>query len=304
MSTSYLSQCLDYIKVKNPIHYKKVKKNVYFNDPKFEADAEVFFESYTKLLAAEGKDLNYALDSYLKFCNDVMFEQMRFLETGKYTSTSFEEVNKRVYDNPEVMSYYMHGLLVSQYLWEHHYRILEFFFKNVGKYQDGIKNVLEVGGGHGLYTNEINARFNFDFKYTMVDISETSIAMSKTFVKSDKMNYILHDIYTYQTDTKYDFIIMGEVLEHVEEPLRLMKILHSLGSDNCTAFITAPCNSPAIDHISLFRNPQELKDLFNEAGWDISLDLIAPSETKDENTRNYAMIIPEMYAVFLKKKKS
>lgn len=302
MTPTHLNTILDYIRGKNPMHYKKLKKNVVFDDAQYVARAESFFDSYVAQLASEGKDLNFALDCYLKVCNDVMFEQMRFAETGKYTSTSFEEVNERVYDNPEVMSYYMHGLLVSQYLWDHHYKILQFFFNNIGKYAPGVKNVLEIGGGHGLYTNEIISHFNFDFHYTMVDISETSIAMSKAFVKGKDVEYILQDVYQYQTEKRFDFIIMGEVLEHVEQPLELMQKLHSLGTEEATAFITAPCNSPAIDHIYLFRNPGELRALFNEAGWEVAQELIASSEAKKDVSIDDPLV-PVMYAVFLKKKK-
>lgn len=301
MNAHYLNTILEYIKAKNPMHFKKLKKNIAFDNEQYVKRAEAFFGSYVESLEREGKDLPFALDCYLKVCNDVMFEQMRFAETGAYTSTSFDEVNQRVYNNPEVMSYYMHGLLVSQYLWEHHYRILEFFFNNMGRFTEQIQHVLEVGGGHGLYTNEVIAHLNAGYHYTMVDISETSIEMSKTFVKSDKVEYILQDVYQYSTEKKFDFIIMGEVLEHVEDPLGLMKKLHSLGAENATAFITAPCNSPAIDHIYLFRNPAELKALYNEAGWDVALDLIASSESKKDVAIDDPLV-PVMYAAFLKKK--
>jgi len=302
MATSYLNTILDYISDKNVMHYKKLKKGIDFNDNEYLSKFEAFFKNYDELLAKENKDIPFAIDCYLRVCSDVMFEQIRFFETGAYTSTSFEEVNERVYGNPEVMSYYMHGLLVSQYLWHHHYAILKFFSANIGKYSAGVRNVLEVGGGHGLYTNEIIRHFTFDFDYTMVDISETSINMSKAFVKSDKLNYILQDVYQFETEKLFDFIIMGEVLEHVEDPKGLMKKLHSLGTDNVTAFITAPTNSPAIDHIYLFRNPGEIIALFNECGWEVILDLAASSEAKKSDALDDPLI-PVVYAAFLKKKK-
>ena len=299
MTNSYLTKILDYIGDKNPMHYKKLKKNIALHDAHYVARAEAFFKNYDELLAKENKDLNYALDCYLHMCSDMMFEQIRFAETGAYTSTSFDEVNERVYGNPEVMGYYMHGLLVSQYLWEHHYKVLQFFYTNILKYSNGVKRVLEIGGGHGLYTNEIIQLFNFDFSYTMVDISQTSIDMSKAFVKGNKVDYILKDVYQYESEQKFDFIIMGEVLEHVEDPLGLMKKLHRLSTDTATAFITAPCNSPTIDHIYLFRHPGELTQLLQDAGWTVMEDLTASSEPGKSAVDN--PLIPVMYAAFVKK---
>ena len=300
MVSNYLDKILDYIGDKNPMHYKKLKKNTYRNDAQYVERAETFFKNYEELLAKENKDLPYALDCYLQMCSDMMYEQIRFAETGAYTSTSFDEVNERVYGNPEIMGYYMHGLLVSQYLWEHHYNVLQFFFNNINKYSKGVKHVLEIGGGHGLYTNEIIQHFNFDFSYTMVDISQTSINMSKAFVKGNKVDYLLMDVYKYESDKKFDFIIMGEVLEHVENPLGLMKKLYTLAADNVTAFITAPCNSPTIDHIYLFKHPGEITALLNDAGWDVIQDIVASSETKKSIAVDDPLI-PVMYAAFVKK---
>ena len=300
MEPKYLNFVLGYIKENNPMHYKKLKKGIDFSNMEYVARAETFFKHYEELLQKEGKDFAFAIDCYLRVVSDTLMEQIKFFETGKYTSTSFDEVNERVYGNPEVMSYYMHGLLVSEYLWSHHYKMLEFFFTNINNYESGVKYILEIGGGHGLFTCEILERFKFKLNYTMVDISETSIALSKTFIKDERVSFILEDVYKYQTDVRYDFIIMGEVLEHVEDPLGLMKKLHELGSDNATAFITVPCNGPAIDHIYLFRNPSEIIALYKEAGWEVAQDLSESSE-KGRVLSESDPLVAVMYAAFLKK---
>lgn len=301
MNAPYLNSIIDYIGQQSPMQYKKLKKSLAWGNDEYVTRAENFFKVYDDILTKDNRKLTDAVDCYLKVCSDIVGEQIEFMETGRYHSTSFEEVNDRVYNNPEIMSYYMTGLLVSQYLWDHHYKVLEFFFKNIDQFAGGVKNVLEIGGGQGLFTNEVLRHFNFDFKYTMVDISETSIEMSKSFVKSDKVTFVHQDVFKYFTDTKFDFIIMGEVLEHVEQPLELMQKLHSLGSEHTTAFITVPCNSPMIDHIYLFRNPAEIIALFNEAGWEVALDLVVSSDARKGVVEDLS--VPVKYAAFLKKRK-
>lgn len=283
------------------MHYKKLKKNIAFDNAEYVARAEAFFKKYEEMLTEEQKTLPYALDSYLQMCNDMMFEQIRFSETGKYSSTSFAEVNERVYNNPDVMGYYMHGLLVSQYLWDHHYRVLEFFFNNIGRFSANMHHILEVGGGHGLYTNEIINHLTHDYTYTMVDISKTSIDMSKVFVGGNKVEYVHQDVYQYTSDKVFDFVIMGEVMEHVEDPHGLMRKLHELSTEDAVGFVTAPCNSPTIDHIYLFRHPDDIRALLNETGWEIVSDLTASSEAKRPDAVNDPLI-PVMYAAFIKKK--
>jgi hypothetical protein len=302
MNATYLNTIIDYIGKKNPMQYKKLKKTIPFDDAEFVSRAETFFKAYDDILIKENKDMSFAVDCYLKMCSDMMVEQITFMETGAYTSTSFDEVNARVYSNDEIMSYHMNGLLVSQYLWDHHYKVLQFFINNIDKFSEGVKNVLEVGGGQGLFTNEVFRHFKSNINFTMVDVSETSIGIHKNFVKGHKVNYVHEDVMKYFTDEKFDFIIMGEVLEHVEEPLELMKKLHSLGSDNVTAFITVPCNSPMIDHIYLFRNPAEIVALFNKAGWEVALEIVVSSENK-KNVMVDDPKVPVKHAAFLKKKK-
>lgn len=265
----YLQFILDRIIEKNPLHSKKVKKNISRNDEVYYQRSEQFFDRYTELLKQQGKSLEFAVDCYLKMIHDVNFETVQFQQTGKYSSTSFDEVNKRVYSNPEVMEYYMHGLLMSQFLWKHHYEILTYFEEVIKKYQSQIHAYAEVGGGHGLYISQAVVLLGNQSDFTMIDISESSLKLAKQLIGDSEINYIHHDIYTYQSDKKYDFITMGEVMEHVEDPQKLLEKLHSLLADDGKVFVTTPTNAPAIDHIYLFRNAEEIREIIRAAGFRI-----------------------------------
>src|SRR6185312_17119874 len=111
---------------------------------------------------------------------------------------------------------------------------------------------LEVGVGHGFYLSKALEILDNATAVTAVDISETSIEMAQNFVNDSRVAYKLKYIFDFNNDEKYDFITLGEVLEHMEDPLTLLLKLNELLSDDGTLFFTTPTNAPAIDHIYLF----------------------------------------------------
>lgn len=295
----YLKNIVNNISLKNPLHGKKLKGALDGVGKDFHKKAESFFKRYETYALSQGKDLEYGIDSYLKMLSDMMYEYVQFVRTGEYTCKSFEDAYKNVYSNPDVMNYYMHGLLMSQFLWKHHYKVSNFFSDNLRKYT--CSSYLEIGGGHGSYLSEAIDIFGKKSKYEMVDISESSLEMAKTFVANKDVVFKLQDIFEYENVAPFDFITMGEVLEHVEQPKELLIALGKLLNDNGTAFITVPTNAPAIDHIYLFRNAQEIEDLIEASGFKVkeSISVYSEDVSKEEGARrNIAML----YGAFIEKK--
>ncbi len=296
-----MNYVVEQISSKNQLHSKKITKNLGKFDDAYFTRANNFLKRYVKLLENEGKTLDYAIDCYLQMIADVNYESVQFLQTGEYTSKSFEEVNKRVYDNPAIMEYYMHALVMSQFLWTHHYDILLYFNKVISDNSKNISRYLEVGGGHGLYISEAIGIIGEMAHYDLVDISKSSIEIAKKMISNDKVNYMLTDVFEYFPENKYDFITMGEVLEHVEDPVNLLKKLHSLLSDNGKLFITTPTNAPAIDHIYLFRNADDIRKVISDAGFNVEDELCVYSEDMPaEKAEKFKVSM--MYAGLLVKK--
>lgn len=273
-----LGYIVEQLTIKNPLNSKKIKKNLNRFDEAYYNRANVFLKKYVGLLKNDNKTLDYAIDCYLRMLADVNYETMQFAQTGAYTSQSFEEVNQRVYNNPEVMEYYMHGLLLSQFLWTHHYEILLWFNNVMQCNKNGIQNYLEVGGGHGLYLSEAIGIIGEKTKYDVVDISESSLRIAQKMVDNGRVTYLHANIFEYHPAYTYNVITMGEVLEHVEEPVKLLKKLYSLLSDDGKLIITAPTNAPAIDHIYLFKNADDVRKTIADAGFKIADEVCVYSE--------------------------
>ena len=262
-----LETIVEKIALENPLHVKKIRRNLKLLDQPYFERAEKFFSKYSDLLREDGKNMDFGIECYLKMITDMNFETVRFLETEKYSSNSFAEVNQRVYGNPGIMEYYMHGLLLSQFLWKYHYDTLLFFNESIQRHKNGIKNYLEIGGGHGLYLSEAAEILTTHSVYDVVDISESSLALAKRFIENKSVNYFLSDIFEFHPKKKYDFITLGEVIEHVEDPILLLKKVGELLSENGILFLTTPTNAPTIDHLYLFKNVEEIRILLREAGF-------------------------------------
>lgn len=285
----------------DPLHGKKVKADLADFDEAFYSKADSFITRFEDYLGKRGHTLDYGIDCYFKMIADVRNETKHFVRTGEYTSKSFDEVNQRVYNNPDVMEYYMNGLLLSQFLWAHHYTILNYFTDNLPKFAGHLNKYLEMGGGHGLYISEAIRLLNKEAKFDLIDISPSSIEASRVLINNDNVQYTLSDIFKISRQGEYDFITMGEVLEHVEDPVALLAKLGEMLRSKGRMFITTPTNAPAIDHISLFKNADDIRKVIDAAGFNILDELCVYSE-KVTPQKAEKFKIAMMYAAFIEKK--
>jgi ubiquinone/menaquinone biosynthesis C-methylase UbiE len=279
---SALEYIVESICSQSKLHGKKILRNLSKFEEEYYTRANQFLAKYSILLENQSKTIDYGVDCYMKMIADINYETVQFFRTGEYSSKTFDEVNQRVYNNPWVMEYYVHGILLSQFLWAHHYNILLFFNKIIKEYSQRITNYLEVGGGHGLYASEAIKIVGNRANYTVVDISPSSLDIAKKMIDNDKVSYVHSDIFHYNPTVRYDFITMGEVLEHVEQPVKLLEKLNTLLTPEGRLFITIPTNGPTIDHIYLFKNAAEIREVISAGGFAIEKEFTIYSEDVTE----------------------
>ncbi|MBC7643004.1 MAG: class I SAM-dependent methyltransferase [Flavobacterium sp.] len=244
--------------------------------------------------------IDFGVTCYLHMIDDMLEERYNFLRTGQYSNTSFEAVEKRVYGDSKIMDYHMHGLVLAQFLWFDQYDRILFFMDNFKKYKLHTNNYLEIGGGHGLYINQAIKILPEITHFEMVDISQSSLNLAKGILDTDKIKFYLKNIFDFSSSEKYDFVTMGEVLEHVEQPLELLKKAAELLNEDGVFYITTPINAPMIDHIYLFSNEQEIREMIHAANFEIIDEKIVISE-KITSEKAAKQKVPIMYAAFLKK---
>lgn len=280
---------------KNALQKKRIQKVINQQDERYLTFCESLSKKLLSSLLATDADRQFACDSYLKMCRDFLHAQVRFKQTGKYPVAKASEAKEAVYDNPEVMRYYMLGLLLSYMYWPNHYKLFEFFQECLTALKVKPRNYLEIGVGHGLFTNEMLTVFP-NIEPTVVDISSTSIAAAGTLletfgVDSKQVNFVHSDFFDLeQSEQKYDFIIMGEVLEHVNDGHTFMRKARALLNPNGQIFMTTAANSPALDHVLHFHNADEIRSLLESCDLLVEKEIVMAAEEVPEKEWESEMV--------------
>lgn len=291
---------LEGIEAANRQHGQKLRKRIAVMGPEYFRRVQNYFAEYDTALRTQGKSIQFAVECYLKMCDDMLEERLAFLRTGAYSNQSFREVECRIYGNPAVMEYHIHGLGLAQFLWLDQYERLRFFCDGLPAYAKQIGDYLEIGGGHGLYAKEALGLLPAMARIDVLDISASSLAHARQLIGPSRINYVLDDIYCFETKRRYDFITIAEVIEHVEKPVELLARVSSLLAENGAVYLTTPANAPMIDHIYLFKSTREIRDLIVTAGFSIAAERVVVSEDVSEEVAEEKKI-PIMYAAFLRR---
>jgi SAM-dependent methyltransferase len=233
-------------------------------DETFWLRAEDAISRYELLIARHEQSSTDLIDGYLEVCDDMMKEQIKFARTGKYSAATSSDVTGEVYHSEEKMQAYMYGVAVSQFLWPQHYHLYDFFFRVLeGLKQQGKapQRYLEVGPGHGLFLTSAMAIIP-TAQFSAVDISPISIGLSTELVALTRpeinCNFVVKDVGD-MPSAEADFLFMGEVLEHVDDPLAILSKLHAVLGPDGSAVITTCANCPAIDHVFLYHDADHIR---------------------------------------------
>ena len=247
-----LAHTIELISAIEPQTGAKLQEYVQKQDAVFHLRAEHFFLRFKQFLESKGQPFDYGIRCYLKLREAMGQERVSFLRNQRYSNTSFAEVDKHVYGNPDVMQYHMYGLVFGQFLWPDQYHRYSFFCDKFPQYAPHVKSYLEVGGGHALYVSHAASVLPEDAHIDVVDISPSSFELAQGMMPGSRVSWHLIDIHKYTPERRYDFITIGEVLEHLEDPLSMLRRIRELLQPNGAAYITTPANAPMVDHIYLF----------------------------------------------------
>ena len=253
-----------------PEHRRYIESRFKNDTPEFLARNEEF-----AALALTGMqdDLPLFCADYRWMCEEFLKEEFHFRREGSYRLSTFEEAYREVYSNTKFMTRYVHGILISQIIWDPHARAFDVFRT---KFLTGIEagaSYLEVGPGHGFYLafaaqNENIARMEA-WDVSPSSIAETTQALKRLGVTRD-ISIIEQDVLAAPArHDEFERAVISEVLEHLERPDLALQSLYAALRPGGRIFINVPINSPAPDHIYLWRSPEEFSAFVTAQGFAI-----------------------------------
>ena len=281
-SAPVLSKLVESVGVSNPLQRRRLHNFLSQQDDIYFKHAESICKALVQLGEYYSLGQHDLVDAYNSMLNEMRRLQIDFRKTGRYQDLETESVADDIYHNSQRMLRYMLGLGLSQILWENHYKIYRFFRESLQN-QPTPTRYLEIGAGHGLYLAAAIEDLS-ESKFSVIDISQTALDTTVGILRAfgldpNQVALTCSDALTMDSSTAtYDFITMGEVLEHVEFPGTLLRTVGRLLSPNGRMFITTCANCPAVEHIYLFRNVSEIRELFETAGYYVEEERFWASE--------------------------
>ncbi len=230
------------------------------------------FSAMLSRFYADDAALLDALKGYAAFVMDSMRRQKRFEKELSYPAKTYAEAAAEVYYNDDYMRrQYLPGLLLSHYLWPHHYQQIEYFKSYFLPWMRAhqVTEFAEVGVGTGIYSR-LALQQDAELRGVAFDISPLSLQFSAAHVASfgfaSRYQTRQHNIIEQASEQRFAAVVCVEVLEHLEDPVAFLVGLKNLCRSDGKLFVTAALNAAHADHIYLYRQPQEVWAQVEAAG--------------------------------------
>lgn len=271
-------------------------------DPgRFAAVAELYLRW---LVDARGEGgIERAVDAFAQFSTDVNLAQARYERDGAYANKSFEEVYNDHYSDAETMDGYLWGIYLTNFLWAHHFQIMRFFQDQFLPRLGDQARLVEVAPGHGgwgvwaLVHRPGTTLAGYDISPQSITIA-TSVA--KAAGVAGRAKYLEKNALDLSSlePGRADGCICSFLVEHLEDPQHLYKVLAHLLKPGGFAFITGALTAAQVDHIYEYRYESELVKMCENAG----LRVLETLSANPLRTLPKARFLPRSMALLVQKR--
>lgn len=300
MLTSQLERMNAYLNERYPQFRKGIAESVSVSPDRFAEIANMYLNW---LVRARGDDgIEQAVDAFVQFTIDVNLAQARYEADGHYQYQSFAEVNNIHYSQDSEMQSYLWGIYLTNFLWAHHLEICLFFEDRfLGRVNDAI-DLIEIAPGHGGWgawalheLQDANLR-GFDISPTSIDIAT---AVTRAAGMQNRTSYEQKDaldLDELEPDCA-DAGISSFLIEHLEEPAQLFRVINHLLKPGGVFFVTGALTAAQIDHIFEFEKESELMCMAEKSG----LRVLETLSTNPNRLLPRARYVPRSMALLVQK---
>jgi len=139
--------------------------------------------------------------------------------------------------------------------------LLNWYPQRILNFTKNSKSLLDLGLGHGYTTNIFSKHFE---KHIVLDGSPAVIENFKKKYPDCKSKIIETYFETFKSEEKFDVIVMGFILEHVDNPVEILKHYKQFLAPNGKLFVAVP-NAEVLNRrlgnlAGLLPNIQELSE--------------------------------------------
>jgi hypothetical protein len=299
----HFTKVAEQIKQKSRFQKKAVDKLIQDADEKFLSFAE---NLTTRMLNAIGidKGFEYLAEAYLWYTKSIKIEELFFAKERRYRYSDYKEVYSKVYGDDNYMQEYVVGLGMTQVFWINHYRIFRFFLDKFIPLVTNFRFGAEVGVGHGQFHAELLKNCP-QLRSTLLDVSPVSLDMTRRVIKAagideERAVPVICDAQKEipLEDRSLDVLLMGELIEHIQDGRGVMSKMAKKMKRSGYCYFSTAANSPAEDHILLFRDVDEIRQFVRECGWNIvtehlgTVDRMTVERAEEEGHNiNYAAVL-------------
>lgn len=217
----------------------------------------------------------YLARTYLWYTKTIRIEEMYFSKENKYRHENYDEVYQKVYGRDDYMFDYVVGLGMTQIFWPNHWDIFRFFMDAFLPAVREARTGAEIGVGHGLFHAQFLKECPLAHS-TLLDVSPVSLDMTRRMIGATGLDPeravpVLTDVQRNipLADGSLDALLMGEIIEHIQEGEAVMTAMAAKMAPQGRCYFSTAANSPAEDHILLFRSVADIRSFLDRCGWEV-----------------------------------
>lgn len=114
---------------------------------------------------------------------------------------------------------------------------MKWYPKRILQFSQGAASMLELGLGHGITTAAFEQQFS---RHVVIDASPAVIENFRLRFPRSNVEIVESYFETFETSERFDVIMFGFVLEHVDDPVRILRHFRQFLAPDGKMFVTVP----------------------------------------------------------------